>query len=198
MKIIGLTGGIASGKSTVSRFLAEMGAVIINADEVAHETLKSDIELQQEIVADFGDQILTTEGRIDRERLGEIVFTNPDALARLNRIMHPRLYEMVRAQLENYRQQKVKVVILEVPLLIEAGWTALADEIWVTVASEATVLGRLQQQVGLSAKQALARIGSQMPAKDRIKHADVVIDTDCSLDELKARVAKPWQERADI
>ena len=198
MKIIGLTGGIASGKSTVSRFLAEMGAVIINADEVAHETLKSDIELQQEIVADFGDQILTAEGRIDRERLGEIVFTNPDALARLNRIMHPRLYEMVRAQLENYRQQKVKVVILEVPLLIEAGWTALVDEIWVTVASEATVLGRLQQQVGLSSKQALARIGSQMPAKDRIKHADVVIDTDCSLDELKARVAKPWQERAGI
>ena len=198
MKIIGLTGGIASGKSTVSRFLAEMGAIIINADEVAHETLKSDIELQQEIVADFGDQILTAEGRIDRERLGEIVFTNPDALARLNRIMHPRLYEMVRAQLEDYRQQKVKVVILEVPLLIEAGWTALVDEIWVTVASEATVLGRLQQQVGLSSKQALARIGSQMPAKDRIKHADVVIDTDCSLDELKARVAKPWQERADI
>jgi len=198
MKIIGLTGGIASGKSTVSRFLAEMGAVIINADEVAHETLKSDIELQQEIVADFGDQILTAEGRIDRERLGEIVFTNPDALARLNRIMHPRLYEMVRAQLENYRQQKVKVVILEVPLLIEAGWTALVDEIWVTVASEATVLSRLQQQVGLSSKQALARIGSQIPAKDKIKHADVVIDTDCSLDELKARVAKPWQERADI
>jgi len=198
MKIIGLTGGIASGKSTVSRFLAEMGAIIINADEVAHEALKSDIELQQEIVADFGDQILTAEGRIDRERLGEIVFTNPDALARLNRIMHPRLYEMVRAQLENYRQQKAKVVILEVPLLIEADWTALVDEIWVTVASEATVLGRLQQQVGLSSKQALARIDSQMPAKDRIKHADVVIDTDCSLDELKARVAKPWQERADI
>jgi len=198
MKIIGLTGGIASGKSTVSRFLAEMGAVIINADEVAHETLKSDIELQQEIVADFGDQILTAEGRIDRERLGEIVFTNPDALARLNRIMHPRLYKIVQAQLEDYRQQKAKVVILEVPLLIEAGWTALVDEIWVTVASEATVLGRLQQQVGLSSKQALARIGSQMPAKDRIKHADVVIDTDCSLDELKARVAKPWQERAGI
>ncbi len=198
MRVIGLTGGIASGKSTVSRFLAEMGAIIINADEVAHEALKSDIELQQEIVADFGDQILTAEGRIDRERLGEIVFTDADALARLNRIMHPRLYETVRAQLENYRRQKAKVVILEVPLLIEAGWTALADEVWVTVASEATVLGRLQQQVGLSAKQALARISSQMPAKDRIKHADVVIDTDCSLDELKARVAKLWPDRAGI
>jgi len=198
MKIIGLTGGIGSGKSTVSQFLAEMGAVVINADEVAHEALQSDIELQQEIVADFGDQILTTEGRIDRQRLGEIVFTNPDALARLNRMMHPRLYEMVRSQLENYRQQKAKVVILEAPLLIEAGWASLVDEIWVTVASQATVLKRLQQQVGLSAKQALARIGAQMPAKERVKHADVVIDTDCSLDELKARVAQLWSEKAGI
>ncbi len=198
MKVIGLTGGIGSGKSTVSRFLAETGAAVINADEVAHEALQSDIELQQEIVADFGDQILTAEGRIDRQRLGGIVFTDPDALARLNRIMHPRLLEMVQAQLESYRQQKTEMVVLEVPLLIEVGWTALVDEVWVTVASEATVLGRLQQQVGLSAKQALARIRAQMPTEERTKHADVVIDTDCSLDELKARVAAKWSERAGI
>lgn len=112
--------------------------------------------------------------------------------------MHPRLFETVRAQLENYRQQKTEVVILEVPLLIEAGWTPLVDEVWVTVASETTVLQRLQQQVGLSAKQALGRIRAQMPTGERTKHADVVIDTDCSLDELKARVDKLWQERADI
>lgn len=198
MKIIGLTGGIGTGKSTVSRFLVEMGAVVINTDEVAHEALQSDIELQQEIAADFGDQILTAEGRIDRKRLGEIVFTNPYALARLNRIMHPRLYETVQAQLENYRQQQAEVIILEVPLLIEAGWTSLVDEVWITVAPEATVLKRLQRQVGLSAKQALARIRSQMPTQERIKHADVVIDTDCRLDELKARAAQLWSEKAGI
>lgn len=198
MKIIGLTGGIGTGKSTVSRFLIEMGAVVINTDEVAHEALQSDIELQQEIAADFGDQILTAEGRIDRKRLGEIVFTNPYALARLNRIMHPRLYETVQAQLENYRQQQAEVIILEVPLLIEAGWTSLVDEVWITVAPEATVLKRLQRQVGLSAKQALVRIRSQMPTQERIKHADVVIDTDCRLDELKARAAQLWSEKAGI
>ncbi len=198
MKIIGLTGGIGTGKSTVSRFLVEMGAVVINTDEVAHEALQSDIELQQEIAADFGDQILTAEGRIDRKRLGEIVFTNPYALARLNRIMHPRLCETVQAQLENYRQQQAEVIILEVPLLIEAGWTSLVDEVWITVAPEATVLKRLQRQVGLSAKQALARIRSQMPTQERIKHADVVIDTDCRLDELKARAAQLWSEKAGI
>ncbi len=198
MKIIGLTGGIGTGKSTVSRFLVEMGAVVINTDEVAHEALQSDIELQQEIAADFGDQILTTEDMIDRKRLGEIVFTNPYALARLNRIMHPRLYETVQAQLENYRQQQAEVIILEVPLLIEAGWTSLVDEVWITVAPEATVLKRLQRQVGLSAKQALARIRSQMPTQERIKHADVVIDTDCRLDELKARAAQLWSEKAGI
>ncbi len=198
MKIIGLTGGIGTGKSTVSRFLVEMGAVVINTDEVAHEALQSDIELQQEIAADFGDQILTAEGRIDRKGLGEIVFTNPYALARLNRIMHPRLYETVQAQLENYRQQQAEVIILEVPLLIEAGWTSLVDEVWITVAPEATVLKRLQRQVGLSAKQALARIRSQMPTQERIKHADVVIDTDCRLDELKARAAQLWSEKAGI
>jgi dephospho-CoA kinase len=198
MKIIGLTGGIGTGKSTVSRFLIEMGAVVINTDEVAHEALQSDIELQQEIAADFGDQILTAEGRIDRKRLGEIVFTNPYALARLNRIMHPRLYETIQAQLENYRQQQAEVIILEVPLLIEAGWTSLVDEVWITVAPEATVLKRLQRQVGLSAKQALVRIRSQMPTQERIKHADVVIDTDCRLDELKARAAQLWSEKAGI
>jgi len=192
MKVIGLTGGIGSGKSTVSQFLKELGAVIIDADKVGHEAFKPDTELWREVVAAFGRQILKPSGDIDRKRLGEAVFGNPELLSRLNQVMHPRMYDMVKAQLEEYRRQGVRVVVLEAPLLIEAGWTSLVDEVWVTVASESTVLRRLQEQVGLSEQQSLARIRSQLPSGERIKQADVVIDTDCSLDELRTKVKELW------
>lgn len=195
MKVIGLTGGIGSGKSTVSRFLAELGAVIIDADEVGHQTLQPGTELWREVVTAFGRQILTPGGDIDREKLAEIVFSNPDSLARLNRIMHPRLYEIVKAQLEQYRRQGVGVVVLEVPLLIEAGWTSLVDEVWVTVAPERVVLSRLEKQAGLSRSRALARIRSQLSSAERVKYADVIIDTDCDLDQLKTKVRELWRQR---
>jgi len=192
MKVIGLTGGIGSGKSTVSQFLAELGAVITDADRVGHEAFKPDTELWREVVAAFGRQILTPSGDIDRKKLGEIVFDNAELLRRLNQIMHPRMYDMVKVQLEEYRRQGVEVVVLEAPLLLEAGWTSLVDEVWITVASESTVLRRLQEKVGLSKEDSLARIHSQLPSEERIKCADVVINTDCSLDEVKATVKKLW------
>jgi len=194
MKVIGLTGGIGSGKSTVSRFLAELGAVILDTDKVGHEAYKPDTEAWREVVAAFGRQILTPSGDINRKKLGEIVFSNAEALARLNQIMHPRMYDMVKAQLEEYQRQGVDVVVLEAPLLIEAGWASLVDEVWVTVASESTVLRRLKEQVGLSRQEALARIRSQLSSEERVKHADVVINNDGDLDELRAKVDKLWQE----
>ena len=192
MKVIGLTGGIGSGKSTVSQFLAELGAVIIDADKVGHEALKPDTEIWHEVVATFGRQVLTPEGDIDRSKLGEIVFGNSELLSRLNQIMHPRMYNMVKAQLEDYRRQRVEVVVLEAPLLLEAGWTSFVDEVWVTVAPESTVLRRLKEKGGLSEQQSLARIHSQLSSEERVRHTDVVVDTDCSLDELKAKVKEPW------
>ena len=192
-KVIGLTGGIGSGKSMVSQFLAELGAVILDADKVGHEAFKPGTEAWREVVSAFGRQVLTPSGDIDREKLGEIVFGNSDSLARLNQIMHPRLYEIVKAQLEEYRQQGTDVVVLEAPLLIEAGWTSLVDEVWVTVASESTVLKRLKERAGLSEQQSLARIHSQLSSEERGRHVDVIIDTDCHLDELKARVGALWR-----
>ncbi len=193
MKVIGLTGGIGSGKSTVSQFLAELGAVILDADKVGHEVLKPDTEVWRKVVAAFGRQILTPGGDIDRAKLGEIVFSKPESLSQLNQIMHPRMYDMVKAQLEEYRRQGVDVVVLEAPLLIEAGWTSLVDKLWVTVASESTVLRRLRERTGLSQAESLARIRSQLSSQERVRHADVVINTDCSLDELRARVGELWQ-----
>jgi dephospho-CoA kinase len=193
MKVIGITGGIGSGKSTVSQFLAELGAVIIDADKVGHEAFKPHTETWREVVAAFGRQILTSKGDIDRGKLGKIVFGSPESLEQLNRIMHPRMYDMVKARLEEYRRRGVEVVVLEATLLLEAGWTSLVDEVWVTMAGEATVLKRLQGRGGLSEPEALARIRSQMSNEERVKHSDVIVNNDCDLTELKVRVGELWQ-----
>lgn len=196
MKIIGLTGGIASGKSTVSQFLKELGAVTIDADKVGHEAFKPDTETWREVVDAFGKEILNPDGEIDRQKLGKIVFSDSQALARLNQIVHPRIYALAKARIEDYRRQGVKVVVLEAPLLLEVDSPSLADEVdevWVTVAPEAVVLKRLKDKTELSEAQSLARIRSQLPSEERVKHADVVIDTDCGLDEMKARVEKLWR-----
>ena len=192
MKVIGLTGGIGSGKSTVSQFLAELGAIIVDADKVGHEALKPGSEVWQQVVNEFGESIVVSSGAIDRAKLGKLVFGNSEARARLNRIMHPPMYNTVKARLEEYRRKGVKVVVLEAPLLVEADWTLLVNEVWGTVASEATVLKRLRERSGLSEQEARARIHSQLPTEERMRRADVVIDTDCSLDELKARVNELW------
>jgi len=202
MKVIGLTGGIGSGKSTVAEFLAELGAVIIDADKVGHEAFKPDTEAWRQVVAAFGTGILKPNREIDRKRLGDIVFGNPEALARLNQIMHPPMYQLVKAQIEEYRRQGVKVVVLEVPLLIDvpllmkAGEPSLldeVDEVWVTVAPEPTVVRRLKKKVWLSEPESLARIRSQLSSPERVKHADVVIDTDCRLGDLREEVREQWQ-----
>jgi len=195
MKVIGLTGGIGSGKSTVAQFLAELGAVIIDADKIGHEVLRPDTKAGREVVATFGREILTPDGKIDRKKLGEIVFRNSESLSRLNEIMHPRMYDIVKAKLEGYRRQGVAVAVLEAPLLIEVNWTSLVDEVWVTTANESTVLRRLKEKFGLSERESLARLGSQLPVVERVEHADVVIDTDCGLDELRAKVKELWQRR---
>jgi len=195
MKIIGLTGGIGSGKSTVARFLAEQGAVILDADAVGHEALKSNSEVQEQVMATFGRDIVTTSGEIDRKKLGEVVFSSPEARDRLNRIMHPPMFDMAKTRLTEYQRQGVAIVILEAPLLVEAGWTPLVDEVWVTVAPEAAIIRRLRERTGLSEAESQARIQAQLSSAERIKHADVVIDTDCSLDELRLRIKELWQRR---
>jgi len=189
MKVIGLTGGIGSGKSTVAGFLAGLGVVIIDADKVGHEVLEGDGEARRQVIDTFGQNIIAPDGKIDRRKLGNIVFDSPEALSRLNRIMHLKISEAVKAQLEQYRRQGVDIVVIEAPLLIEAGWDTKVDEVWVTTAPRATILKRLEQ-LGLSRTEAMARIRSQLPDRERVKHADVAINTDCSLDELKVKTGK--------
>ena len=112
MKIIGLTGGIGSGKSTVAQFLKELGAVVIDADKVGHEVLRSDAGVKQEVVAAFGKGVLTPDGSISRTKLGRTVFTNPESLPKLNMIMHPRIAALVKVRLEGYRKDGVRGVVV--------------------------------------------------------------------------------------
>ena len=193
-KIIGLTGGIGSGKSTVSKCLAELGAVIIDADKVGHEAFKPGTEAWREVVATFGKQVLTPGGEIDRKKLGEIVFSQPESLSRLNQIMHPRMYDMMKAQIEEYCRQGVDVVVLEAAILLETNWASLVDEVWVTVTPEVMVLDRVKKQRGLAEEETLARIRSQLSSEERVKHADVVINNDGDLDEVKAKVRELWKK----
>ncbi|MDP2729375.1 MAG: dephospho-CoA kinase [Dehalococcoidales bacterium] len=192
-RVIGLTGGIGSGKSTVSRYLAELGAIVIDSDKVGHEFFKPHTGAWREVVSAFGQQILTSEGEIDRQKLGKIVFDNQEALLRLNQIMHPRMKELVKTQLDEYRRQGVDVVVLEAAVLIEANWLSNVDEVWVVAASESTVLKRLKEQRGLKEEQILARIRSQLSNEERIKYADAVIYNDGDLDAVRETVRELWQ-----
>jgi dephospho-CoA kinase len=194
MMVIGLSGGIASGKSTAAKVLRELGAAILNADEIGHELLQHDAETRREVVAAFGEEILTPSDDIDRSKLADIVFNDAQALERLNRIMHPKMLRIVKDRIEELRRQGVKVVVLEAPLLVEANWTGLANQIWMTSAPEATVIRRLCQEIGLTEEQARARIRSQMPVAEKLRYADVVIDTDRDRAETKSEIVKLWHQ----
>lgn len=194
MKIIGLTGGYGSGKSAVAKFLAELGAMVIDVDEVGHEIFKPGTEAWRAVVGTFGQGIISTDGTIDRHKLGKIVFRDPDARARLNQTMHPRILERVKAMIEEYERSGADIVVIEAPLLLEARWKSMVDEVWVTSAPQTTVISRIKEQRGISESESLARIRTQLTDEERIQQADVVIYTDCTLDELKDRVTELWHE----
>ncbi|MCX6009306.1 MAG: dephospho-CoA kinase [Chloroflexi bacterium] len=192
MLVIGLTGNFGTGKTSVSQMLAELGAVVIDADKLGHDLLQPDTETYREILAAFGKSILKPNGKIDRNKLGKLAFADAASLNRLNQIMHPKMYEFAKRKIEEYLKTDTKIVVLEAALLIEAGWTPLVDQVWITVAPEAIIVRRLKSGRELNEDQVLARLSTQMPSEEKAKQADVVIDTDCSLDELRTRVTELW------
>lgn len=191
-RVIGLTGGMGSGKSTVSQLLAEFGAVIIDADKVGHEAYQPNTKTWQELVATFGQQIVAPDGAIDRKKLGAIVFGSPEQLERLNHIVHPRMFEMMKESIEQYRRQGVKVVVLDAAILFEANWTPLVDTIWVVVASESAVITRAKARTGLPEEQIRSRLHSQMSNEERTKRANVVIHNDGTFEELRTKIRELW------
>lgn len=195
MIVIGLTGGIGSGKSEVSRMLKEFGAEIIDADRVGHEAYLPNTETYDKVVAEFGDDILQTDGAIDRKKLGARIFVEPEARERLNAIVHPRMYAMVEERIQRLREQSATAVVLDAAILIEAGWDSLVDEVWVVAAPEEMVVQRIGQRNGLPAEQVRQRIRAQITLEERARHAAVVIDNNEGLDELSAQVQEVWTGR---
>jgi len=201
MLIVGVTGGIGTGKSEVSRILGELGARVIDADQVGHETYRPHSRTWQEVVTAFGESILEPTGEINRKRLGAIVFSDPAALDSLNSIMWPHMCERIGEQIERYREEGAKVVVVEAALLIEAGWDSLVDEIWVTWSPEHVVVDRLRRGDGFERPNGLSEdeIGSRMRAQisfeDRRAHAHAVVRNAGTKDELREEVESLWGSR---
>lgn len=193
MIIIGITGGIGSGKSTVGSMLKEMGAAFIDADKVGHRLLRNDEALKKRIVEQFGQGILTEAGDIDRKRLAAIVFNDAAALRCLNEVTHPAINRAVGVEVAALKAEGYRVVVIEAPLLVEAGWTRETDVIWLTEAPPEVVLQRLVEKMGYTEAEGRARIAAQTSNEERRRYASEVIDTDTSLEELRDRVAGLWR-----
>ena len=201
MFVIGLTGGIGTGKSEVSRLLGEFGAEVIEADRVAHEAYEPGARGWREVVEVFGEGVVGADGRIDRKALGGIVFGDEEARERLNGIIHPIVRRLLKERIAELERQGTRVVVIEVPLLVEAikrqsGWTRMLDEVWVVTAPEEQVVARVSARSGLDEADIRARIGSQATQRERIEYADAVIDNGGSLEGLRREVTNLWRERA--
>ncbi|NMC28065.1 MAG: dephospho-CoA kinase [Syntrophomonadaceae bacterium] len=191
MKIIGLTGGIASGKSTVSKFLAELGAIIIDGDETAHRLMEPNQPIWEDVVNAFGREVLNPDSTIDRIKLGAIVFNDREKLQVLNQIAHPRILAEIQNELQHLRHtQPDSVLVLDIPLLFEGRMDRLCDQVWVVWVPREIQIERLMERNWLSREEAVKRIDSQMSLDAKARLADIVIDNSGTMEETMIQVVK--------
>ena len=196
MRIIGLTGGIACGKSTVSAELRKRGAAIIDADALAHELSQPHQPLFHAYVQRFGREIVTEGGTLDRAAVARHVFADPAVRAEVEAIAHPIIRREAEERLRAAAQAQKRAAVLDVPLLFEAGWDTLADEIWVVALPREEQLSRLlTRDKGMTEREARARIAAQMPLAEKCARADVVIDNSGTVEEIREYIGKLWKER---
>lgn len=192
-KIICLTGGIASGKSTAARFLGELGAHVIDADRLGHRTYDPGSPAHAKVVAAFGPEVLGADGGIDRKALGAKVFGKPDALKRLTDIVWPAIRllaekEIARAKAEDSN----RIVVLEAAVLFEAGWDDLGDEVWVNVIDRENAIARATARDNVPREAIERRLDSQLSNAERIARADVVIDNNGTVEEMLSQLRHQW------
>lgn len=193
MKTIGLTGGIGSGKSAVSAILGELGVWVIDADKVGHDIYRPDMEAWRQVVAAFGAEILAADRSIDRKKLGGIVFGSDEALARLNAIVHPLMFDEIGRRIAAKRTAGFRQpIVVEAAVLVEANWLPLTDVVWVVETPRPAVVARVAAQRGLPARDIEARIASQLSDAERRRHADLVIRNAGSLEALRRQVEAAW------
>ena len=184
--IIGLTGGIASGKSTVSKYLVEKGFKVYDADKIAKDITEKK-SVQEEIITTFGDKILDENGNVDRKKLKEIVFENKEKLKKLNAIIHPKVIDFYK---ELKEQNTDKIIIFDVPLLFESGIDKFCDKILVVISDYEIQLDRIVERDKIDRELAEKIIKSQLSNEERIKKADVVIENNSSLEDLFEKVER--------
>lgn len=196
MNVVGITGGIGSGKSTAARLLGDLGAYVIDADKVGHDVYRPGSEGWRRVVGEFGQRVVAADGTIDRKRLGAIVFSDRAALARLNALLHPLIGDEIRRRIESKRAAGwTAPIIVEAAILVEASWQSIFDEVWVVTADREEVIRRLAAQRGLDRAAAQSRIDSQLSDEERCRHATVVVPNSGTVDELRAELKRLWGER---
>ncbi|PEW45690.1 dephospho-CoA kinase [Bacillus thuringiensis] len=193
--VIGLTGGIASGKSTVSEMFRELSIPVIDADVIAREVVEQGKPAYNKIVEVFGAEVLQQDGELDRPRLGSVVFYNEEKRLQLNKIVHPAVREEMNRKKEMYIKEGMQAVVLDIPLLFESKLTSLVDRILVVAVKPHTQLERLMKRNNFSEEEATARIQSQMPLEEKVKNADEVINNDGTIMGTKTQlqvILKKW------
>ena len=194
MKLVGLTGGIATGKSTVAEMFVDLGARLIDADLLARDVVQPGKPAWHEIVQSFGPQVLNRDQTINREALAEIVFNEPPARQKLNSITHPRIGKELMERVSRYRKEGAEIVIFDAALLLETPAVNWIKPVVVVTADEETRIKRLKQRNGLTREQALSRIRAQWPDEKRAALADYVIDNSGTRDELRGKVEDTWHK----
>jgi len=192
LKLIGLTGGAGTGKSTVAAMFLELGATIVDADEASHAVYEPGTPGFREVVEAFGDEYVRDDGRIDRAKLGELVFKNPDARKKLNAIVHPLVRQWMAERTAEAVDGGAEVVIQDVPLLFENGLQGLFSSTILVFADAETQLSRLTEERGLSLERARSMLASQMPIDEKRALADHIIDNGGTRDETRRQVEELW------
>ena len=195
MLTIGLTGGIGTGKSSVTAILRDLGAAFIDADQVGWEAYRKDSTGFDAIVVAFGDGVVADDGEIDRKALGQIVFSDSNRMSELTGIVWPLIRESVKEQLNRNREQGAAVTVVEAAVLFEAQWESMFDEVWVVTTPREAVESRLTERDGISAAEIEARISAQMMEEERVQRGDVIINNDGDLKHLRSMVENMWCER---
>ena len=191
--VIGLTGGIASGKSTAAKYLAERGAVVVDADRLGHRAYEPDRPGFAKVVAAFGEDVVGADGGIDRKALGAKVFGDPAQLKRLTDIVWPEILALAKEEIAAARESGAKVAVLEAAVLIEAGWQREVDEVWAITVEPEIAVARATARDGLPVAAVQARIDAQLSNAERTAHASTVLDNSSSEAELVAQLDLDWQ-----
>ncbi|MCB1647453.1 MAG: dephospho-CoA kinase [Pseudomonadales bacterium] len=198
MKVICLTGGLASGKSTAARFLADHGAKVIDADKLGHRAYDPSTQAYREVIAAFGDDVVGEDGQIDRKVLGSKVFGKPEELKRLTDIVWPEIRRMAEAEIREAETASAdSIVVLEAAVLFEAGWDDIGDEIWVATVDREVAIERAMARDGLPREAVESRLDSQLSNSERTARADVVLDNSGTPEQLDAQLVVAWERAVE-